>query len=73
MSGCPILRALSEGWDQQVPFEIPSGAPLFPPFAKNAKDGAPGHLLGLEEERGTHLGGSVRAPEAATLIEGRHP
>jgi hypothetical protein len=39
--GCPILCALCKGWDTRRSIEIRG----IPPFAKNAKDGAPGDLL----------------------------
>jgi hypothetical protein len=57
--GCPILRVFCEGWDprNKIPNIITHagiiekvrafgrGALWIPPFAKNAKDGAPGPLL----------------------------
>ena len=45
MIGCPILRALSEGWECHcsAPETVAPQILLIPPFAKSAKDGAPDH------------------------------
>jgi len=43
--GCPILRAFCERWDTTaLPRDHSPAHSAIPPFAKSAKDGAPGHL-----------------------------
>jgi hypothetical protein len=48
MIGRAILRAFREGWEQKPSLEwiVERGrlGSAFPPFARNAKDGAPDHL-----------------------------
>jgi hypothetical protein len=75
-SGCPILRAFCERWDTtavDVRFSNPIGMPVeirgIPPFAKSAKDGAPGAwLLGKSVRRTVSLKKEVEIHEGVSPV-----